>query len=248
MEEDLAILVGMLLTDGCVSSERLIIFHSKSEALIKVFKNSICRVFGQVHFTERTESNGTKRIQIASKELVKKLTEMCKIETFRRKRFVNGNLPETRIPDFVKNLPEDVLLKFLQVVFSTDGSISVSVRWHKTNKNWEIRKRIELSCKHKNLKNDFLEILRKTGFSPTISNDNITIQKKQDILNFSSKVRFIPGVKIGGDSNNWKGFEKNQILDLAVKSFGFKNLKRFETKQQIINFLKSQIPTPERVA
>jgi hypothetical protein len=61
-------------------------------------------------------------------------------------------------------------------------------------------------------------------------------------------VRFVPGVKIGGDSVNWNGFEKNQILDLAVKSFDFKNFKRFETKEQIMDFLKSQIPTPERVA
>ena len=245
--EKLPMLVGMLLTDGCVSSERLILFHSKSEALIKLFKDIICEIFGQVHFTERTESNRTKRIQIASKKLVKKLTEMCKIETFRRKRFENGNLPDTKVPDFIKVLPESDLLKFLQVVFSADGSISLSVRWHKRNKNWEIRRRIELSCKHENLKNDFLEILRKIGFSPTISGDNITIQKRQDILNFS-KVRFVPGVKIGGDSVNWNGFEKNQILDLAVKSFDFKNFKRFETKEQIMDFLKSQIPTPERVA
>lgn len=215
----------------------------------KCFKEQIIQIFGKTHFTERFERNGTKRTQITSRAIVKQLTEFCGIETFRRKQFKNGEFPKVKLPDFIKILPTSSLLKFLQVIFSADGSISISVRWHKRNKTWEIR-RLELTCKHEQLRKDFLEILKKAGFNPRISKENITLERKDDILNFFQNVKFIPGVKVGGDSTNWKGFEKNQILELAVKTFDLdkSKLKIFETKEQVINFLKSQIQTPKRVA
>jgi hypothetical protein len=239
--EDLGILVGLLLTDGCVSSSRFIVFHNKSEVMHKLFQQQIVKVFGNVHFTERIENNGTKRTQVTSKVLVRRLLKICCLKTFRRKQFENGNFPPTRLPNFIKALPRVSILKILQVIFSADGSISVSVRWHKRNKAWEIRRRIELSCKHPILRNDFFKLIKSVGFSPRISSNNITLERKDDILKFARQVRFVPGVKIGGDSDNWKGFEKNQILDLAVKTLDLSkdDLKNFATKREVINFLKS---------
>ena len=243
--ESLGMLVGFLLTDGCVSSSKFIVFHNKSEEMHKYFQKLATEIFGDVHFTERLDNNNTKRTQITSKYKVKQLIEFCQIETFRRKRFDNGNFPKVRLPDFIRTMPKSSILKFLQIIFSADGSISLSVRWHKRNKGWEIRRRIELTCKHKQLRNDFLELIKQNGFNPRTSGENITLERKDDILNFFHNVKFIPGVKIGGDSINWKGLEKNQILELAVKTFDLnKNkLEKFETKQQVIDFLRSQIQT-----
>ena len=240
------ILIALLLTDGCVSSGRFVIFHNKSEVLHKLFREKISELFGRVHFTERTEKNGTKRTQVSSKDIVKKLLQKCELETLRRKRFKNGEFPVVKIPSFIKKLSFQRIRKFLQVVFSADGSISVSVRWHKRNKSWEIRRRVELTCKHPNLRKEFFEILKFIGFSPRSSGDNITLEKKSDIIKFAKEVRFIDGVKIGRDSKNWRGFEKNQILDLAIKTFELrkKDLEKFKTKEEVIDFLKSFLKRP----
>lgn len=240
------ILVALLLTDGCVSSGRFVIFHNKSEILHKLFRGKISELFGRVHFTERIEKNGTKRTQVSRKDIAKKLLQKCRLETFRRKRLKNGEFPTVRIPSFIKKLSIQKMRKFLQVAFSADGSISVSVRWHKGNKSWEIRRRIELTCKHPNLRKEFLEILKLIGFSPRSSGDNITLERKNDIIKFAKEVRFVDGVKIGKDSKNWCGFEKNQILDLAIKTFKLRkeDLEKFKTKEEIIEFLKSFLKRP----
>jgi len=51
-------------------------------------------------------------------------------------------------------------------------------------------------------------------------------------------------VKISSKSKNWCGFEKNQILGLAIKTFGLKkkDLQHFKTKQEIVDFLKTLVP------
>jgi len=239
--EDLGILVGFLLTDGCVSGERFIVFHNKSEVMHELFREQVSKIFGTVHFTERRENNGTIRTQISNKTIVKKLMKICNIKTFRRKQFKNGEFPPVKLPTFFKNLPRSSILKVLQVIFSADGSISLSVRWHKNNNNWEIRRRIELACKHPKLRNEFFKLIKGVGFSPRISGENITLERKDDILKFAKEIRFVPGVKVGGDSKIWKGFEKNKVLDIAVKTLELKgrDLKIFSTKMEIIEFLKS---------
>ena len=202
------IVIGLLLTDGCVSSDRFIIFHNKSEVLHNLFKEKMSELFGNLHFTQRIEKNGTKRTQISRKNIVKKLLQKCELKTFRRKRLKNGDFPSVKIPSFIKKLPISRIKKFLQVVFSADGSISLSVRWHKRNKSWEIRRRIELTCKHPHLRKEYFELLKSIGFSPRTSSDNITLEKKKDILKFAREIRFIDGVKIGKDSKNWCGYVK----------------------------------------
>jgi len=239
--EKLSLLVGLLLTDGCVSSSRFVVFHNKSEVMHKMFQKEFSKIFGAVHFTERNETNGTKRTQVTSKPIVKKLLRTCNLETFRRKQFENAEFPNVKLPSFVKKLSIAKIQKILQVVFTADGSISVSARWHKQNSGWEIRRRVELSCKHPTLKKDFIELLKQVGFSPNSSGENITLEKKEDILKFAKEVRFVPEVKVGGDSKYWKGTEKNKVLDLAVRTLSLtkKDLKNFKTKEEVLRYLKS---------
>ncbi len=239
--EKMSLLVGLLLTDGCVSSSRFVVFHNKSEVMHKMFQQEVSKIFGDVHFTKGIETNGTKRTQVTSKPIVGKLIRACRLETFRRKQFENGKFPKVRLPSFVKNLQGFKMRKFLQVIFTADGSISLSARWHKRNESWEIRRRIELSCKHPALRKDFMGLLEKAGFSPRTSWENITLERKEDILKFAKEVRFVPKVALGGDSKYWKGFEKNEVLDLAVKTLPFskKDLEKFKTKEEVLGYLRN---------
>lgn len=242
-KESLGILIGLLLTDGCVSDKRFLIFHNKSEVMHQEFRKYVTEIFGDVHFTERFEVNGTKRTQVTSKKIVKKLLELSEMATFRKKQFDDGVFPETKLPIFIKNLSKNSRSKLLQAIFSADGSISVSVRWHKGNKNWEIRRRVELSCKNPSLREDFFKLIKDFGFSPRVSRENITMERKSDILRFTESVRFIPHLKIGGDSKYWKGFEKNKLLDLAAKTFDMErsDIEKFSKKEDVMRFLKSNI-------
>lgn len=239
--EELGILVGLLLTDGWVSKKQIGL-SNKSKEMHRIFKEKVSLLFGIQNFREGKSGFDVNQTELNSTLIVKKLEEICKLENFRRKPFLNGIFPELKLPDFIKELNHQEKCKVLQVMFSADGSISLSVRWHKGNKNWEIRRRIELACKHPTLRKDFMQLLESLGFHPVNSgNENITLERKEDILKFAKDVRFIDGVKIRIDSENWCGIEKNKVLDAAVKTFEFNNhfLKKFKTREEIIRFLKS---------
>lgn len=132
-------------------------------------------------------------------------------------------------------------------MFSADGSVSLWVVRNKRKSVWEIKKLVKISCKHPIIRIQLFHLLKKLGFSPTLReiNDEVVLFKKQDIIKFKKEIGFVPEVKITGDSRNWEGFEKNQILDLAIKTFEFKkkDLNGFETKKDIMGFLKTNILT-----
>lgn len=239
--EDLGILVGLLLTDGCVSHKQLI-FHNNSEEMHELFKEKVTSVFGMNKFTEGIERNGVRRTQLSAKKAIQELLRFCELETFRRKPFKNGEFPNIELPKFIKELSKNEICKILQSMFSSDGSISLSARWHKTNNSWEIRRRVELSCKHPIIRKQLIDLLKSIGLSPVnSSNENITIEKIEDIKKFKEIIGFVKGIKIGKDSKNWDGFEKNQILSLAIRTMEFskKDLQHFRTKEEVIDFLKS---------
>lgn len=229
-------LFGLLVTDGCIH-DRFVIFHNKSEILTEIFKKCMQEIFGDIHFTERLEQNGTKRTQISSKLIAKSLLKTFGLKTMKRKREEDA-YPKVKIPYFIKNLSRKELCEFFKTVFSADGSISVSVRWHNNNKNLEIRRRVELSCEHPKLRDDYFILLQKLGFNPRINGINITLEKKSDIVKFEKEIGFIPGVKISRDSKFWYGFEKNKVLDTAVKSLDIDS-KQFKNKESLLGYLKS---------
>ncbi len=230
------VLFGLLATDGCISG-RFVIFHNKSEALHEIFKQCIRKMFGEkTHFTERVENNGTGRTQVNSKNNASVLLKMFGLNTMKRKKEA-GRYPDVKIPEFVKTSSISDIQDFFRIVFSCDGSISLSVRWHKGNKKFEIRRRVELSCEHPQLRKDYLELLQKLGFSPRTNGINITMEKKRDIKKFNEEIGFILGVKIGYDSKLWHGFEKNEVLTKSVKTFNI-DTKLFKDKESLLGHLK----------
>lgn len=252
---DLGILVGLLLTDGCVRySCRTwkIIFSGKSKELAKIFKQKIRKIFGVKKFTSWVDKNGVESIQISSKKIAAHLLKFT--PSFRTKPFKDGSFDLTKIPDFFWDLPTESLAEILRVMFSADGSIILGAKWNKTKKMWTFTRRVQLTSVNPNIKQQIARLLKeKFNLKPTIWKNDAVMEKKDDIKKFQKIIGFVEGVKISGKSKNWKGLEKNQILELAIKSMELKkrDLEKFKTKEEVINFLKSFLtaPTPnaERV-
>jgi hypothetical protein len=245
---DLGILVGLLLTDGSLSQKGngyAIELSGKAEKLHAIFKAKMKRVFGVRDFTEMCDSRypEIKRTIVAEKTVSKRLLSV--MPTYRTRQFEDGSFPVASLPEFIFKLPNAELAKVLQVMFSCDGCISLWVVWNKRWKLWEIKKWIKYACKHPTIREQVYRLLVKLGYQPVVreQNDEILLTKKFDIIKFSREIRFVDEVKVTKDSRNWEGFEKNTILDFAVKSYQIRQpkLKTFRTREALINFMKSTL-------
>lgn len=236
---DLGIVIGLLLTDGCVRTNKWkITFTNKSEALQNFFKDKFTTVFGSTNFIEIPRQNGVTNIEINSKQIVTCLLNFT--PTFRTRQFKDGTFPPAKIPEFFKELSQEDIRKILQAMFSADGTVVVSIKWDKRKKKWTLSRKIKLASKHPKLKEQIADLLKKLGFHPVIHSEGVVLQRKGDLIKFREKIRFIDEVKVT-KNKIWGGFNKNDILDLLVKTFNIKQneIDKFKSKEEIINFLKS---------
>lgn len=240
---DLGILIGLLITDGCVTwsgGSWRITFTGKSKELHKIFKEKVNKLFGINKFTEIIDKLGVLSTSFRNKKIAEFLHK--EIPTFRTKPFGNGELPPTRLPTFFKELSSKELAEILKVMFSADGSAVLGVKWHKTKARWVFTRRISFASVHPTIREQVAELLReKFGMNPKIWKKEIVLDEKNDIFRFQKEIGFVDGVKISRKSKNWIGFEKNKILELIVKTFQLrkKDLEKFSNKEEIINFLKT---------
>ena len=245
---DLGILIGLLLTDGCVASEGKVILINKSEALHSLFKEKIKIVFNHEKFITAFNKSGVKRTEVNSKWIV---TELLKFTpTFRTRQFDDGSFPSTKIPEFIFELPKQDIAKILQAMFSADGSATISVKWEKRRKKFVLRRRVKLASKHPKLKEQISSLLQKFGFHPRIHSDSVVLERKEDLTKFQKEVRFVDGVKVT-KNGIWSGMDKNDVLDILVKTFEIPQsfIDKFSSKEEIINFLKTlQSASPTRSA
>lgn len=251
---NLGILIGLLLTDGWVSKNKTswqIGFTNKSEELHSLFKGKMNAMFGFPHFTTSLNSR-SKEIKVTtvnSKEIGKQLHSI--LPSFRKKAFEDGTFSECKIPEFFFNLQENEIRQVLSAIFSADGGVTLSVTRRKRNikwgkyEGWEIKAEVILGCKNPLIKKQFIQLLKNLGFSPRKDDGKIILEKKKDIVKFRNEIGFVQGLEIS-KSRNWKGFEKNRILNLAIKTLNFrkKDLQQFKTKEEIITFLKSFLMAP----
>ena len=248
---NLAILIGLLLTDGSISKSKNswdIEFTNKSKELHSIFRKVLRELFGEIHFQEGSDSrNGDiVRTRVKSKHIGDFLHKFS--PTFRTKKFKNGEFPLSRLPDFVFQLKVQEIKEFLKILFSTDGCVVLSICWERKRKCWRIKPQVKITCAHPLIRKQIFDLLHNLGFSPIIHSKNfdIMLNKKSDLIKFAKEIRFVDGVKVTKNSKNWRGFEKNQILDLAIKTFELrkKDLEKFKTKEEVIDFLKSFLRAP----
>ena len=242
---DLGILVGLLLTDGSVSKRKTtwtIELTGKSMSLHKIFKEKVTKIFGIQKFTEFKDKRDIwlAKTKFSSTAIASLLLQI--VPTFRTRQFSDASFPKSRLPEFIFSLASHEIQEILKVMFSADGGISMWVSRHKKKRVWEIRKRIFLASKHPEIRQQVVLLLKKIGIeAKDRKSGEVVIWKKSQIEKFHSIVGFVSGVKVTKDSKHWTGFEKSQILDLAVRTFDFKkkDLEKFRTREEIISFLKS---------
>ncbi len=224
-QQALAISLGILYTDGCVSPKGhswRIYFVNKSFHLIALFKDCISNVF-------RTESpnvrigittDGLYKAVVDSKTIGNKLVN--RFGTFRTQKFQDGKYPDTKLPlQFLRT--NKLIVPFLQAAFSCDGGLCFYPA-KRSGKNggttWLIRT-IFLACAHPQLRSDYIQLLFDLGIRVReVSLDGkIKIETKIDIFRFAKLVRFVSGVCVTAHSKYWNGYEKNQVLDLMISSY-----------------------------
>ena len=244
-KRDLAVLIGLLLTDGCVTTKWKISFINKSEILHGIFREKIGSLFGKREFTEVFNKNGVKRTEVNSKRIVEFLTQFT--PTFRTRAFPNGELPNARIPEFFFQLSEKELEDVLRVMFSTDGSVILRIKWRKDKKKWELVREIRFFSKHPAIRRDFASLLKKLGFSPSVKSDRVILTKKKDLIKFAKEIRFVDGVKVT-QTGMWSGMEKNRVLDILEKTFELRlctfSREIFPSKKDVMDFLLSLSADP----
>ncbi len=239
---DLGILVGLLITDGCVSVSNgnwKINFTNTSETLHKIFKDKMKKIFGVEKFTEYVDKKGVKSVEIKRKEIVQQLLKIC--PTFRTKRFDNGKFPSAKIPDFILNLPQEELSQIMRAMFSADGSVSLGVFWSTGKKSWNLLRRIKFSSHHPTIRKQIYKILKeKYVMVPQIWEDAVVIERYDDILKFYKKIGFVKGVVNTGDSRYWRGIEKISVLRTVCKTLGRNDFRKLDSKEEVLDFLKKQ--------
>jgi hypothetical protein len=241
MTRDLAILLGLLFTDGCVSpkgrSSWRIFFANKSQSLIDLFRRSILRAFSlephQVRIGKTPD--GYFKAVVDSKDVGDYLT--INFGTFRTRRFRDGKWPNARLP--VEELLESGFANiFLKTAFSCDGGLCFYPAYRKGSRGgskWLIRN-ILLSCAHPKLRRDFIVLLKslKIEAKEIPKEGKIRIQRENSIKRFYREVGFVRGVKATNASKFWSGCEKQYILELMVSSYGnpskIYNLSRFHSR------------------
>ena len=225
INKELAILLGLLFTDGCVSPKGnswRIYFSNKSNVLIDLFQDCIIKEFNleKNRVLIGKTNNGFGKAVVNSKEIGNYL--ISKFGTFRTLEFENGKETAAKLP--INELLDNGCAQiFLRVAFSCDGGLSFypASRKGKTNDvQWLIRT-VFLSCKHSRLRREYAEILKVFGImARNVPGDGkLKIETKSDIQKFHDKIGFLEGVAVTDHSKFWRDYPKQQVLELMVSSY-----------------------------
>jgi hypothetical protein len=229
VDEKLATLIGLLLSDGSVFFDRskkvfCIQFTNKVDGLREVFKNLMKECFGITSFFEN-HCKGAVSVRVFSNKVANFLFNLS--PTFRKLPCdsfprCNGHscidctpviensrkFPPCRIPE---EILDDMIfsINFLRGFASGDGSIFFS------NKHRVVC--IELTCSHPILKAQLVVCLKKIGINCFTKRDGIIIASKSGLKRFHQLVGFLPESIVCNRSSKWFGVPKNKVLEIALE-------------------------------
>lgn len=226
MNRELAILLGLLYTDGCVSRKGQswrIYFAVKSQALVNLFRNCMVDVFALERNRVRigTTKDGLTKAIVNSKEVGNWL--VSRFGTFRTLKFTNGEVPPAKLPvSLLKS--SGYVTDFLRAAFSCDGGVSFYTAkrdGRDGGTRWLIRT-VFLACAHPQLRRDYLRLLSQLGIRvrEVAKDGKLKIETERDIRLFQERIGFTAGVRVTGNSKFWNGHEKNEVLQLLIASYG----------------------------
>lgn len=236
-------LLAILYTDGCLSpkggSWRLFLGNT-SWQIIQLFKDSLINLFNlpekRIRINER-QVNGRPYFKavVDSKEVGDYLFE--KYGTFRTLKYFSENdeshYPQASLPRSLSR-NKTTICQFLKVAFSCDGGINLYVARNKYI--WLIRN-VYLACQHPTLLGQYYLLLKRLGIESKVlfKDELLRIQGKANIERFAKEIGFLENVKITQHSAYWQDIEKQQVLELAITSFGnpkiIYNLPQFRVKR-----------------
>lgn len=226
MNQKLAMLLGILYTDGCVSPKGKswrIYFAVKSQELVDLFRDCVVTTFAidPNRVRVRVRTSGLTAAVVDSKSIGTYLT--TRFGTFRTLKFENGDLPKAKLP--VSALKKSgYVADFLRVAFSCDGGVSFypASRNSKNGKTKWLIRTVFISCAHPQMRSDYLALLKSLGiYVRNVAKDGkLKIERERDIRLFSKKIGFVDGVKAMLDSKFWNGYEKNEVLRTLINSYG----------------------------
>lgn len=227
-----ATLLGILFTDGCLSRKskncwRFYLSNTSIE-IIQTFKVCMICVFGL-----KPQRIRIAKKQVNGKPFYKAVVDsgdcgnkfIAKYGTFRTLAYENDDgskvYPPTRLP--LKSLQNtNLICCFLRAAFSCDGGVNLYIGLSKPRNYKSLIRNVYLSCYHPQLQLDYKELLSRINIDAKIIKDDnkILIQGKDKISRFQKMIGFLLGVRITQHSAFWQSWEKNQVLNLAVSSYG----------------------------
>ncbi len=227
INKELAILLGLLFTDGCVSpkgnSWRLY-FSAKSENLVETFGECIIQLFSldERRVLRRRTQHGYLCAIVNSKEIGDLL--VGNFGTFRTLASADGKMSNARLPlQLLQKSGKEITQWFLRAAFSGDGGLCFYPAYRsgpQGGTRWLIRT-VFLSCAHPKLRQDYMQLLKFLGISAReVSGDGkIKMETKQSISDFHRQIGFLPKTKITNASRWWRGLDKQEILELMISSY-----------------------------
>lgn len=245
MNKQLATLIGLLYTDGCLSPKKKdswrFYFANKSKKLVEIFRGCMMQCFAlpSSRILLGKTQDGLYLAIVNSKEIGTALTQ--RFGTFRTLRYKSGELPKAHLP--VKELLQhNIAQDFLRAAFSCDGGVNLYVARREGTQSgtqWLIRG-VYLACAHTQLRREYVELLRALGITArNVAGDGkVKIETEKDIRAFQREVGFIDGVQITHTSKFWPSIEKQKLLEKVIQSYDIPakiyRLPQFNQKEVMI--------------
>jgi hypothetical protein len=239
-QEAEASLIGILLTDGCVSPKGTswrVIVSNNSRAIVDRFEETTAICFEK---SIRRAVRGKLHVGVLdSKEVGQRLID--RYGTFRTEScqahqgcpYLRGGpkpcrhcdpvlhdgiaYPPATLPDFSS---DSEAIAFLQSAFSCDGGVNLYVA-RRARVRWLIRN-VYLACKHPVLIFQYASLLTRLGIKARVlpSDWRVMVQGREPISRYANMIGFLPGAIIGANSPFWHGRTKADVLALLLESYG----------------------------
>lgn len=208
MNENLAALIGFLISDGSVYYDKskrtyCIQFTNKNKQMIEKFRFLVFQCFGPKNF-HINKCKNAESIRFFSKKIAEYLFEYT--PSFRTLRFENGEYPKTHIPLEIF-INQNLAIAFLQTYVSADGCI-YSNKSHKAV--------IDIACAHPNLKQQLHKLLKTLDIRSLVISKGVRISKISEVKKFASLIRFLPESTVVQSTSPNIGKTKNELLDSCL--------------------------------
>ena len=123
------------------------------------------------------------------------------------------------IPRFVMNeWDPKILAEYLKIIASTDGG--VAFYQSKRNDGYvRTERHVIIGCKDELIKKQISELFSRLDINTRIVKEGLRISGRSNLKKFRDEIGFVPGCLVTAKSTKWKGYMKNQVLDIMITSY-----------------------------